>query len=89
MGFVVLANPSPPGITDDDVPPVHNCCEDFAPPDGQPFPEGSPEEEKYEGCKANPAAYCTIPINNSRYIYISIVAGVALASFVIARRMKT
>ena len=90
MGFVVLANPSPPGITDDDVPPVHNCCDDIVA--GIVIDPDNPADDairlEYEKCLGNPAAYCTIPIDNSRYVYISIVAGVALASFVIARAVE-
>ncbi|KDN55137.1 hypothetical protein FEM21_17280 [Flavobacterium seoulense] len=36
----------------------------------------------------DPVAYCTIPINNSRYIYISMVVGVAIASFVIVKAVE-
>lgn len=77
--FVVFADGPPPVV-----PPSHECCEDFAPPLGQ---EDQASQE-YLDCIANPTAYCTIPIDNSVYIYISIVAGVALASFVIARKIK-
>lgn len=73
MGFGVFAQKIPP-------PPGFECCLQF---------EGTPQ---YDEClNSDPDVYCNgaVPIDNSLYIYISIVAGVALASFVIARRMKT
>lgn len=94
--FGMLADtPGQPGSGT--TPPPHECCEGILPegydgsenPDPVLFPELAAKVAEYKACELDPEAYCTIPIDNSIYIYISIVAGVALASFVIARRMKT
>ena len=93
VGLVVFAQtqPQPPYGYPDGVPPPSGltCC---GPLEAEP---GEPGYSEYQDCityyTANPNAPCqtTIPIDNSIYIYISMVAAVALASFVIARRMKT
>ena len=67
------------------LPPGHECCEDLAPASGQ-LSDASPE---YLACIEDPTDYCTVPIDNSLYIYISMVAAVAIASFVLVRRIKT
>lgn len=74
--------------------PVSNPNSGYVPPPGlaccDELYNNTGDIEAYEECKnsPNPAAYCPLPVDNSIYIYISIVAGVTLASFVIARRMK-
>lgn len=79
MGFGVFAQKiPPPGLT---------CCDLLY----QETNDLDAYNECVDPANPNPNAYCenVLPIDNSLYIYISIVAGVALASFVIARRMKT
>lgn len=76
LGFSQVP-PSPPGF---------ECCDAAFNATG--------DMDAYEKCKEavkNDPYYCdpVIPIDKSRYIYISMVAAVALASFIIARRMKT
>ncbi|MFA9195409.1 hypothetical protein AAGV33_13425 [Flavobacterium sp. FBOR7N2.3] len=92
VGFVVLADtPSPPGYPGGVPPsPSDGCCREFEGEDEN----GNPSQQWLDCIAAEteePGSYCadTVPVDNSIYIYISMVAGVALASFVIARRIKT
>lgn len=89
--FIMLSQPGPGG------PPDHECCElIYKELIGSEDPNSptNPLYIAYNECErmetANPGSYCNpiVPIDNSLYIYISIVAGVALASFVIARKIK-
>lgn len=92
--FFVFADGPPIG-------PVHECCEliykelDPDNPDpNDPNDPNNPLYQEYIKCQAmesaNAGSYCNpiVPIDNSRYVYISMVAGVALASFVIARAVE-
>jgi len=81
--MLVNAQPPPNGYPGGVPPPDgQDCCRDFEGDD----PDNPPQA--WRDCMADPVAYCTIPIDNSRYVYISMVAGVALASFVIARAVE-
>lgn len=81
-GFGALADPpSGPGLPVD-TPPGQDCCRDLEPEFG--------EEPSYEylACIDNPAGYCTVPIDNSIYLYALMGTGFVLASFVIIRKIK-
>lgn len=86
--MLVNAQPPPVGNVKPPPPVGLTCCEPLeAEPD-------TPGHQEYQECidyyTANPTAPCqtTIPIDNSRYIYITMIAGVALASFVIVKAVE-
>ncbi len=78
--FVMLAETPPPGL---------ECCVVYE-NDNDPGP--SPE---YLACvaaeEADPGSYCNpaLPIDNSVYIYVSMAVGLALASFVMIKKIKS
>lgn len=84
LSLEVVSQGNPPPGLPVDAPPGYECCEDLAPASGL---EADASQE-YKDCMANPAAYCTVPIDNSIYIYALMATGFALASFVIIRKIK-
>ena len=86
VSFVVFVNAQPE-------PDPNGCCDDLGPINGEP--QDSEAAAAYNKClaevAANPNSDCadSLPIDNSLYILMGTVSAVAIASFVIARRIKT